>query len=61
MIISFLYYLPKSELLALTKSLGIHRSTFQITIQTCNNYIRIIMTVVIINSVQHPLFPYSVI
>ena len=27
-----LFYLPKSELLSLTKSLGVHRSTFQITV-----------------------------
>jgi len=52
-----LLYLPKCELLSLTKSLGVHCSTLQITIQTRNNYIRIIMTVVIIYPVQRPLSP----
>ena len=52
-----LLYLPKSKLLPLTKSLGVHRSPLQITIQTCNNYVRIIMTVIIIYPVQGPLFP----
>ncbi len=50
-----LLYLPKSKLLPLPKSLGIHRPPLQITIQTRNNYIRIIMTVVIIYPVQRPL------
>lgn len=52
-----LLHLPKSELLPQPKSLEIHRPPLQITIQASNNYIRIIMTVVIINPVKCPLSP----
>ena len=56
-VFTLLLHLPKSKLLPHPKSLGIHRSPLQITIQTRNNYIRIIMTVVIIRPVQGPLSP----
>ena len=57
MIITPSHYLPEGELLSQPKSLGVHCSTLQITIQTRNNYLRIIMTVVIIYPVQRPLSP----